>query len=109
MRHSCSSWFSLVMLLSVVSVRRPSGKAHQYDSAGGSAAVGAAGVVDGSLWARVVAAYEATAPPAGGTRHLHAQSPQWRGPNIWGTTLLLGGIHSFFTNLSIFTPLFVMS
>ncbi len=53
------------MFLSVVSVS--SGKAHQSDSAGGSAGVGAAGVVDGSLWARVVAAYEATAPPAGGT------------------------------------------
>lgn len=53
------------MFLSVVSVS--SGKAHQSDSAGWSASVGAAGVVDGSLWARVVAAYEATAPPAGGT------------------------------------------
>lgn len=41
--------------------------AHQSDSVGGSAIVGAAGVVDGSLWARVVAAYKATAPPAGGT------------------------------------------
>ncbi len=47
-------------------VTASSGKAHQNDSAGGSAVVGAAGVVDGSLWARVVAAYEATAPPAGG-------------------------------------------
>ncbi len=53
-----------VMFLYVVTAS--SGKAHQNDSAGGSAIVGAAGVVDGSLWARVVAAYEATAPPAGG-------------------------------------------
>lgn len=64
LQHSCFSWSGTVMFLYVVSVS--SGKAHQRDSAGGSAVVGAAGAVDGSLWARVVAAYEATAPPAGG-------------------------------------------
>ncbi len=105
LQHCFFSWSGTVMFLYVVTAS--SGKAHQNDSAGGSAVVGAAGVVDGSLWARVVAAYEATAPPAGGIWHSH--DPQWRGPNIWGKTLLLGGIHSFLTDLSIFTSSFVMS
>lgn len=106
MQHGFLSFSGTVMFLTVVSVSSGNrGKAHQSDSAGGSAVVGAAGVVDGSLWDRVVAAYEATAPPAGGTRHFHAQSPQWRGPNIWGKTLLLGGIYGFLTDLIILTSL----
>lgn len=80
------------MFLTVVSVS--SGRAHQLDSVGGGAVVGAVGDVHGSLWACVLAAFKATAPPAGRTRHLYAQSPQWRGPHIWGKNLLLSDIHS---------------
>lgn len=68
------------MFLTVVSVT--SRKAH--DCVGGSAVFGAVGDVHGSLWVCVVASCKATAPPAGRTRRLYAQSPQWRGPHIRG-------------------------
>lgn len=90
--------FQLLQYSDVVSVS--SGKAHQSDPVGGSAVVGAVGDVHGSLWARVVAAYKATAPP-GGTRNLHAQSPQRRGSHIRGKTQLLGYIHCFLFDLII--------